>query len=66
LATELSVAARHAAAIVDPSVAFIAWVDEQNTTSRRVAERAGLTNQGPRADPSDGEIRLAYSDRPLD
>jgi hypothetical protein len=23
-------------------------------------------NQGPRPDPSDGQIRLAYSDRPLD
>jgi ribosomal-protein-alanine N-acetyltransferase len=66
LATELSIAAHHAAAIVDPSVAFIAWVDEHNAASRRVAERVGLTNQGPRADPSDREIRLAYSDRRLD
>jgi len=66
LATELSIAAHHAAAIIDPSVAFIAWVDEHNTPSRRVAERIGLTNQGPRPDPSDGQIRLAYSDRPLD
>ena len=56
----------YAAAIIDPSVAFIAWVDEHNTPSRRVAERIGLTNQGPRPDPSDGQIRLAYSDRPLD
>jgi RimJ/RimL family protein N-acetyltransferase len=66
LATELSIAAHRAAAIVDPSVAFIAWVDEHNVASRRVAERIGLANQGPRADPSDGEIRLAYSDRRLD
>jgi [ribosomal protein S5]-alanine N-acetyltransferase len=66
LATEVSIAARHAAAIIDPSVAFIAWVDEHNTASRRVAERIGLKNQGPRADPGDGEIRLAYSDRRLD
>jgi RimJ/RimL family protein N-acetyltransferase len=66
LATELSIAAHRAAAIIDPSVAFIAWVDGHNTASRRVAERIGLTNQGPRADPSDGEIRLAYSDRRLD
>jgi RimJ/RimL family protein N-acetyltransferase len=66
LATDLSIAAHHAAAINDPSVAFIAWVDEHNTASRRVAERVGLTNQGRRADPSDGEIRLAYSDRRLD
>jgi [ribosomal protein S5]-alanine N-acetyltransferase len=66
LASELSVAAHHAASIIDSSVAFIAWVDAHNTASRRVAERVGLTNQGPRPDPSDGEIRLAYSDRPLD
>ena len=66
LATELSIAAHHAATIIDPSVAFIAWVDEHNAASRRVAERISLTNQGPRADPSDGEIRLAYSDRRLD
>jgi [ribosomal protein S5]-alanine N-acetyltransferase len=65
LATELSTAAHDAAIIIDPAVAFIAWVDEHNTSSRRVAERIGLTNQGPRADPGDGEIRLAYSDRPL-
>jgi RimJ/RimL family protein N-acetyltransferase len=66
LATEIGAAAREAAASVDPSVAFIAWVDETNTTSRRVAERIGLTNQGPRIDESDGELRLAYSDRSLD
>jgi RimJ/RimL family protein N-acetyltransferase len=66
LAIELGMAAREAAAMIDPSVACIAWVDEHNTASRRVAERIGLRNQGPRADPSDGEIRLAYSDRPLD
>ena len=66
LATELSIAAHQAAAIIDPSVAFIAWVDEHNVASRRVAERIGLTNQGIRTDPSDGEIRLAYSDRRLD
>jgi RimJ/RimL family protein N-acetyltransferase len=66
LATELSIAAYRAAAIIDPSVAFTAWVEGHNPASRRVAERIGLTNQGPRADPSDGEIRLAYSDRRLD
>jgi RimJ/RimL family protein N-acetyltransferase len=65
LAAELSTAAHDAAMITDPAVAFIAWVDEPNTPSRRVAERIGLTNQGPRVDPSDGEARLAYSDRPL-
>jgi RimJ/RimL family protein N-acetyltransferase len=66
LATELGIAAHGAAASIDASVAFIAWVDEHNTASRRVAERVGLANQGPPADPSDGEIRLAYSDRLLD
>jgi [ribosomal protein S5]-alanine N-acetyltransferase len=66
LATELGMAALQAAASIDPSVALIAWVDEHNTASRRVAERLGLTNQGPHVDISDGEVRLAYSDRPLD
>jgi RimJ/RimL family protein N-acetyltransferase len=65
LATELGMAAREAVARIDPSVALIAWVAEYNTPSRRVAERIGLTNQGSRVDPSDGRIRLAYSDRPL-
>jgi RimJ/RimL family protein N-acetyltransferase len=65
LASELGLAARDATAIVDPSVALIAWIDEHNTASRRVAERIGLANQGPRTDPSDGETRLAYSDRAL-
>ncbi|HYY07781.1 MAG TPA: hypothetical protein VFA25_04165, partial [Actinomycetota bacterium] len=43
---ELGKAARKAAAMVDPSVALIAWVDKHNTPSRRMAERIGLTNQG--------------------
>jgi RimJ/RimL family protein N-acetyltransferase len=66
LAVELGTAAREAAAMVDNSVAQIAWVDDHNAPSRRVAERIGLTSQGTRADPSDGRLRLAYSDRPLD
>jgi RimJ/RimL family protein N-acetyltransferase len=65
-ATELATAAHDGAMITDPDVAFIAWVDEPDTPSRRVAQRIGLTNQGPRVDPSDGAIRLAYSDRSLD
>ncbi len=65
LATEIGMAAHQAAAKIDPSVAFIAWVDDDNTPSRRVAERIGLTNQGPHVDLSDGQIRLAYSDRPI-
>jgi hypothetical protein len=59
-------AALEAAASIDPSVAIIAWVDEHNTASRRVAVRLGLTNRGLRVDISDGEVRLAYSDRPVD
>jgi RimJ/RimL family protein N-acetyltransferase len=66
LATELSTAAHQAASIIDPSVAFVAWVDAHDAASRRVAERIGVTNQGPRVDPGDGETRLAYSDRKLD
>jgi RimJ/RimL family protein N-acetyltransferase len=66
LATELCLAACGAAADVDPSVAVIAWVDEHNVPSRAVAERIGLISQGSRRDPSDGQMRLAYSDRPLD
>ncbi len=45
---------------------FIAWVAPQNTPSVKVAERLGLANYGLRADPSDGRLRLAYADRPLD
>jgi ribosomal-protein-alanine N-acetyltransferase len=63
-ATEVARAARAAAASVDPTVPFIAWVAEHNEPSRRVAERLGLTNFGPAVDPSDGEERLAYADRP--
>ena len=65
LATEIGMAAQRAAASIDPSVAFIAWVDDDNAPSRRVAERIGLTNQGPHVDLSDGKIRMAYSDRPI-
>src|SRR5579875_1087494 len=63
-ATELGRAAHAAAMKVDRDVPFIAWVAEHNTPSRRVAERLGLENHGPAVDPSDGEVRLAYSDRP--
>jgi RimJ/RimL family protein N-acetyltransferase len=64
-ATELGRAAYSAATSVDPSVPFIAWIAPHNTPSRRVAERLGLTNYGLHDDPSDGERRLAYADRPL-
>ncbi|HEY2603954.1 MAG TPA: GNAT family N-acetyltransferase [Thermoleophilaceae bacterium] len=63
-ATELARAAQSAASSVDPSVPFIAWIAEQNTPSRRVAERLGLADYGLAVDPSDGQQRLAFSDRP--
>ncbi len=65
-AIELGRAAYAAASALDPEVPFIAWVAPDNTPSLKVAERLGLTNYGLRADPSDGQQRLAYADRPLD
>lgn len=38
----------------------------RHLASRRVAERLGLVDRSLRVDPSDGEARLAYADRPLD
>jgi RimJ/RimL family protein N-acetyltransferase len=64
-ASELSRAALAAAASVDPDVPVIAWVDEHNLPSRRVAERLGLSNCGAAVDPSDGHRRLAFADRPI-
>jgi RimJ/RimL family protein N-acetyltransferase len=64
-ATELARAALAAAAAVDSDVPVIAWIAEHNTPSRKVAERLGFTNYGPAIDPSDGEVRLAYSDRDI-
>jgi RimJ/RimL family protein N-acetyltransferase len=64
LAVELAAAGKEAALRHDPSVAVIAWAAEHNAPSRRVAERIGLVNRGPHADPSDGQTRLAYTDRP--
>jgi RimJ/RimL family protein N-acetyltransferase len=65
-ATELGQAAMQAAAFVDAAVPFIAWAAENNTPSRRVAERLGLVDRGLRIDASDGAPRLAYADRELD
>jgi RimJ/RimL family protein N-acetyltransferase len=65
LATELAAAAREAAASVDPDVALVAWIAENNFPSLRVAERIGLVNRGVHLDENDGQMRLAYSDRPL-
>jgi RimJ/RimL family protein N-acetyltransferase len=64
-ATELGRAAIAAAFDADPDVPLIAWVAEHNEPSRRVAKRLGLTNYGPRTDGNDGQVRLAYADRPL-
>ncbi|HTU98570.1 MAG TPA: GNAT family N-acetyltransferase [Solirubrobacteraceae bacterium] len=64
-ATELARAAQEAAARVDDTVPFIAWIAPENTPSIKVAERLGLTNYGLGADPSDGQQRLAWADRPL-
>lgn len=64
-ATELGRAAQAAASAVDAAVPFIAWVAPHNAPSVKVAERLGLTNCGLRVDPSDGEARLAFADRPL-
>jgi RimJ/RimL family protein N-acetyltransferase len=65
LAVELARAGIDAAGQIDPGVAVIAWVVEHNAPSRRVAERLGLIDQGPRLDANDGVVRLAYADRAL-
>jgi RimJ/RimL family protein N-acetyltransferase len=64
-ATELARAAQRTASSLDSSVPFIAWIAEHNGPSRKVAERLGLTNYGLGVDPSDGQQRLAYADRPM-
>jgi RimJ/RimL family protein N-acetyltransferase len=65
-ATELAEAGRDAAGAVDPGVPVVAWVLEHNEPSRRVAERIGLTDQGPHVDENDGQTRLAYADRSVE
>jgi RimJ/RimL family protein N-acetyltransferase len=65
-ATELGQAAMQASASVDADAAFIAFVAEHNTPSRRVAQRLGLIDRGVRIDASDGSPRIAYADRGLD
>ena len=64
-ATEVGTAAIEAAHLADDGVPVIAWIADVNEASRRVAERLGLVNQGPRVDANDGQTRLAYADRPL-
>ncbi len=65
-AGRLLTAALAAAAAVDPGAPCIAWIDEVNAPSRRVAERGGLVDHGLRAGAVDGVVRLAYADRSLD
>jgi RimJ/RimL family protein N-acetyltransferase len=65
-ATELGHAAHSAASALDDAVPFIAWIVEHNLPSRSVAERLGLISYGLAVDPSDGQLRLAYADRPID
>ncbi|NYE94224.1 RimJ/RimL family protein N-acetyltransferase [Psychromicrobium silvestre] len=62
-AVELGIAGLEAARACDNSVPVIAWVAEQNTPSRRVAERIGLQNRGLFTDQNDGKQRLAFADR---
>jgi RimJ/RimL family protein N-acetyltransferase len=63
-AQEVARAGIAAAGAVDPSVPVIAWIDETNPASIRVAERVGLDFQG-RRHGTDGTLLLAYADRPL-
>ncbi|MDO8189019.1 GNAT family N-acetyltransferase [Conexibacter sp. JD483] len=65
-ATELARAGIAAARAADPDVPVIAWVVAHNEPSRRVAQRLGLTDRGPHLDENDGQIRLAYADKPID
>lgn len=64
-ATELGRAALDVAHAHDNTVPVLAWVLPQNTASIGVARRLGLIDHGLHADPSDGQIRIAFADRPL-
>lgn len=64
-ATEVALAGVEAARATDPGIPVIAWIDEPNLPSIRVAEKVGLRLRGIRTDPSDGVARLAYADRDL-
>lgn len=63
-ATELGRAALAAAHELDNTVPVIAWVLPHNTASINVARRLGLIDQGLHTDPSDGQLRHAFTDRP--
>ena len=62
-ATELGRAALDAARACDNSVAVVAWILSGHAASQRVAQRLGLVDRGPHADPSDGVTRHAFTDR---
>ncbi|BEP15700.1 GNAT family protein [Acidothermaceae bacterium B102] len=64
-ATEVGASAIAAAHAYDNTVPVIAWIAEVNVGSRNVAARLGLTSYGLRVDDNDGQVRLAYADRPL-
>lgn len=61
--TEVARAGVEAARATDPGIPVIAWIDEPNLPSIRVAEKVGLQLSGLHTDPSDGVERLAYVDR---
>jgi RimJ/RimL family protein N-acetyltransferase len=65
-ATEVLRAGLAAAAAVDALRPCIAWIDEENHASRRVAVRGSLESRGRRRGAADDVIRLAYADRVLD
>lgn len=63
-AQEVARAGLAAAAAVDVTRPVVAWIDETNPASIRVAERIGLSYAGRRR-YSDGTLMLVYADRPL-
>ncbi|GAA4211863.1 GNAT family N-acetyltransferase [Actinocatenispora rupis] len=63
-AQEVARAGLAAAGEVDPAQPVVAWIDETNPASVRVAERIGLAYQGKRTN-ADGTLMLVYADRPL-
>jgi len=62
-AAELGRAGIQAAQQADPEAAVIAWINETNLPSRRVAERLGLILRGTFIDQNDGKPRMALTDR---
>lgn len=65
-AGEVLSAAMQAATRLDSSAPQIAWIDEVNEPSIRVALRAGLVSRGLRSGTYDGRPRLAFADREID